>query len=96
VRPDRVTRGRVALDAAADLPDPRAFAALEHRLYRQDWVVYAKRPFAGAAQVSGPASPGALPLTASLTREYVARSLQSVSRPSPGPATNLTVGAVTR
>ena len=35
----------------ADLADPATFTRLLHRLRRTDWVVYAKRPFAGSAQV---------------------------------------------
>jgi hypothetical protein len=47
-----VATGRLALAGpAADLTDPRAFARFRRRLYRQDWVVHAKRPFAGAPQV---------------------------------------------
>jgi hypothetical protein len=34
-----------------DLADRRAFAAFKDSLYRKDWVVYAKRPFAGSNQV---------------------------------------------
>jgi hypothetical protein len=46
------TRGRLALaGTCAELADPRAFVRLKQQLYRQDWVVYAKRPFAGAPQV---------------------------------------------
>jgi len=33
------------------LNDPQAFAALRDQLYRRDWIVYAKPPFGGAAQV---------------------------------------------
>jgi len=33
------------------LADPKAFRALLDTLYRQNWVVYAKRPFGGAQQV---------------------------------------------
>ena len=33
------------------LQDKEAFDALKDRLYRKDWVVYAKRPFAGPQQV---------------------------------------------
>jgi len=33
------------------LGDPRAFQQLLQQLYRHNWVVYAKRPFGGAAQV---------------------------------------------
>jgi hypothetical protein len=36
---------------AAKLSDPAAFAALLDKLYRTDWVVYVKRPFAGTEQV---------------------------------------------
>src|SRR5437899_5097650 len=35
----------------ASLADPGAFAAWLHELRQHDWVVYAKRPFAGPAQV---------------------------------------------
>jgi hypothetical protein len=35
----------------ADLADRHAFTACLHRLWAVDWVVYAKRPFAGPAQV---------------------------------------------
>jgi len=45
-----VATGRLDL-ADGDRTDPRAFARLKHHLYRQDWVVYAKRPFAGAPQL---------------------------------------------
>lgn len=37
--------------SCADLANPRAFARLRRRLYRLDWIVFAKRPFAGAKQV---------------------------------------------
>jgi hypothetical protein len=37
--------------STADLADPRAFAALRDRLYRTDWIVYAKPPFGGVQQV---------------------------------------------
>jgi hypothetical protein len=37
--------------STAGLTDPRVFAALRDRLYRQDWVVYAKPPFGGTEQV---------------------------------------------
>jgi Putative transposase/Transposase zinc-binding domain len=33
------------------LGDPRAFQQLLQQLYSQNWIVYAKRPFGGAAQV---------------------------------------------
>jgi hypothetical protein len=36
---------------AAKLSDPAAFARLLDKLYRTDWVVYAKRPFAGTEHV---------------------------------------------
>ncbi len=36
---------------AAKLADTATFARLHRRLYRKKWVVYAKRPFAGPAQV---------------------------------------------
>jgi hypothetical protein len=45
---------RQALDLAgpcADLADPTCFARLLDRLYRKEWVVYAKRPFAGPEHV---------------------------------------------
>jgi predicted Zn-ribbon and HTH transcriptional regulator len=35
----------------AHLGDPSEFAKLKDRLYRQKWVVYAKQPFGGPAQV---------------------------------------------
>ena len=45
-------RGELALSGpCAELADPVRFARLRDRLYRQPWVVYAKRPFAGVAQV---------------------------------------------
>lgn len=50
----KMLAGLVALRDAGKLrgvDDPQAFAALKDRLYRKDWVVYAKRPFAGAEQV---------------------------------------------
>jgi len=37
--------------STADLAEPRAWAGLRDRLYRTDWVVYAKPPFGGAEQV---------------------------------------------
>ncbi len=37
--------------ACADLADRRAFARFKAQLYRTEWVVYAKRPFAGPTQV---------------------------------------------
>ncbi|MFQ5694991.1 MAG: IS91 family transposase [Terriglobia bacterium] len=37
--------------SVAPLAEPRRFAELLDRLYRQDWVVYAKPPFGGAEQV---------------------------------------------
>jgi hypothetical protein len=37
--------------SVADLADPTAFRRWLDRLYRQDWVVYAKRPFGCAEQV---------------------------------------------
>ncbi len=44
--------GTLAFDAAsADLADARLFARLIDKLYRTDWVVYAKRPFGGPEQV---------------------------------------------
>src|SRR5947199_229680 len=33
------------------LADPHAFARFKHRPYRRDWIVYAKRPFAGPRQL---------------------------------------------
>ena len=36
---------------ATNLGDPTVFARLQRRLYRKKWVVYAKRPFTGPAQV---------------------------------------------
>ena len=45
-------RGELVLRGpCAELADPVRFARLRDRLYRKDWVVYAKRPFAGVAQV---------------------------------------------
>jgi hypothetical protein len=45
-------RGRLALTGSVRaLSAPRAFRALRAHLYRRDWVVYAQRPFGGAAQV---------------------------------------------
>ncbi len=44
--------GKLALHAAlAPLADPRTFAALLRSLFRNDWVVYSKRPFRGAEHV---------------------------------------------
>lgn len=37
--------------STADLADPQAFGALRDRLYRTDWIVYAKPPFGGLQQV---------------------------------------------
>lgn len=37
--------------ACASLEDPLAFARLKDRLYKKEWVVYAKKPFAGPEQV---------------------------------------------
>jgi hypothetical protein len=37
--------------STAELADPNAWAGLRDRLYRKDWVVYAKPPFGGAEQV---------------------------------------------
>jgi hypothetical protein len=37
--------------STADLASPAAFAALKRQLYRREWVVYAKPPFAGARHV---------------------------------------------
>jgi hypothetical protein len=44
--------GELSLTGAAEpLRDPRAFARLRDRLYKTDWVSYAKEPFAGPEQV---------------------------------------------
>jgi hypothetical protein len=46
------TRGHLDCPGAtAPLADPQTFARFKAQLYGQDWVVYAKRPFAGAPQV---------------------------------------------
>jgi len=37
--------------STAELSDPVAWSALKDRLYRKNWVVYAKRPFGGPEQV---------------------------------------------
>jgi hypothetical protein len=37
--------------STAPLSDPEKFAALKRQLYRQEWVVYAKPPFAGVEHV---------------------------------------------
>ena len=37
--------------ACSELANPEAFAQLKDTLYRKNWVVYAKRPFAGPEQV---------------------------------------------
>jgi Putative transposase len=37
--------------SVAPLTDPQVFRRWLDALYRQDWVVYAKRPFGGAQQV---------------------------------------------
>jgi len=37
--------------STTNLADPKAFGALRDRLYRTDWIVYAKPPFGGLAQV---------------------------------------------
>jgi len=43
---------RLALSGSIEpLNEPRAFSKWLTRLYRQDWVVYAKKPFGGAQQV---------------------------------------------
>ena len=34
-----------------DLADPKAFARLKDKLYKADWVTFAKKPFAGPGQV---------------------------------------------
>jgi hypothetical protein len=45
-------RGELDLSGAcAELANPDAFGQLKDTLYRKDWVVYAKRPFAGPEQV---------------------------------------------
>ena len=45
-------RGEFDLEGAcAELANPDAFARLKDTLYRKNWVVYAKRPFAGPEQV---------------------------------------------
>jgi hypothetical protein len=45
-------RGELDLGGAcADLAGPDIFSRLMDTLYRKDWVVYAKRPFAGPEQV---------------------------------------------
>jgi hypothetical protein len=45
-------RGELDLGGAcAELANPDAFGQLKDTLYRKDWVVYAKRPFAGPEQV---------------------------------------------
>jgi len=45
-------RGELRLDGpCAELADPDVFALFKDRLYRHKWVVYAKRPFAGAEHV---------------------------------------------
>jgi len=46
-RQDRLFLG----GSCAPLAHPNRFAALKDKLYRKDWVVYAKRPFAGAAHI---------------------------------------------
>ena len=45
-------RGELRLSGpCAELADPVRFARLRDQLYRQEWVVYVKRPFAGVAHV---------------------------------------------
>jgi hypothetical protein len=45
-------RGELCLPGAlASLDAPKTFAALLRALFRQDWVVYAKRPFGGPQHV---------------------------------------------
>lgn len=45
-------RGELDLSGTCeDLLDPKAFSELKAKLYKKDWVVYAKRPFAGPEQV---------------------------------------------
>ena len=49
---DAYERGELKLeDACAVLADPEGFNQLKDTLYRKNWVVYAKRPFAGPEQV---------------------------------------------
>lgn len=52
---DRLSRavadGEVVLGGEDDAAEREAFAELKDRLYRKQWVVYAKRPFAGPEQV---------------------------------------------
>jgi hypothetical protein len=49
---DAYERGELKLeDACAALADPECFNQLKDTLYRKNWVVYAKRPFAGPEQV---------------------------------------------
>jgi hypothetical protein len=49
---DLYQTGRLVLaGSTAPLADPHTFAALRDRLYRHDWVVYAKPPFAGTDHV---------------------------------------------
>jgi hypothetical protein len=44
--------GKLSLTGAAEpLRDPKAFARLRDRLYKTEWVSYAKEPFAGPEQV---------------------------------------------
>jgi hypothetical protein len=58
----RLFRGKLVASLAAeheratsrlppDVREPEAFAAFRARLYHRDWIVYAKRPFAGPEQV---------------------------------------------
>jgi len=44
-------RGELELPSKGALRDPLGFRRLTAALYRKDWVVYAKRPFGGPAQV---------------------------------------------
>ena len=44
-------RDRKALDLPSPLTQPGAFDCLRHTLFAKDWVVYAKRPFAGPQQI---------------------------------------------
>jgi hypothetical protein len=49
---DAYERGELKLeDACAALAHPECFNQLKDTLYRKNWVVYAKRPFAGPEQV---------------------------------------------
>jgi Putative transposase/Transposase zinc-binding domain len=51
---EKWARGQLTLSPSiAELADPEAFSSLLGRLRGTDWVVYAKRPFAGPEQVLG-------------------------------------------